>query len=155
MPQHLRIHRWTFSDAAVLIPVQVAAAHPHRPNPHGDLAVARVGRLQHFAFFKDTRGEELNGSHARRPNKPTFELIACVGYFTPMVNPDWLATPPTVTITGNAGPAVTVIGTVTLSCIKPGIDPGGACAASTVAPWPPIETDGARIGVTAGDAGMS
>jgi hypothetical protein len=72
MPQHLRIHRRNFPNAAVLIPVQVTAAHTHRANPDGDLAGARIGRLRHFAFFKDARGEELNGSHARKPYKPDY-----------------------------------------------------------------------------------
>jgi hypothetical protein len=26
--------------------------------------VCRIGRLRHFAFFKDVGGEQLNGSHA-------------------------------------------------------------------------------------------
>jgi hypothetical protein len=57
MPQNLRIHRRNFANAAVLIPVQIAAAHADRANSHRDFAVTRVPRLRHFAFFKDARGE--------------------------------------------------------------------------------------------------
>ena len=54
-------------------------------------------------------------------------------YFTAIVKPAWLCTPPIVTTTGNAAPAVNPVGTVTLSWIRPGTEPAGACAASTVA----------------------
>jgi hypothetical protein len=51
MSQDLRKRGRKIAHAAILIPVQIAAANPDGSNTHGDLAMPRISRLRHLALF--------------------------------------------------------------------------------------------------------
>jgi len=57
VPEHLRILRRELTHAPVQVPVQITPANADGSNPDGDLAVFRIGRLRHFAFFKGAPGD--------------------------------------------------------------------------------------------------
>jgi hypothetical protein len=63
MPEDLRINGGSFADAAILIPVQVAATNSDGAYADGEFAVPGIARLGDLALFESARGKRLDGSH--------------------------------------------------------------------------------------------